>query len=316
MFSIYPSEHVSDFAEQIRRLEVSGQLDQQTAEATLNAPLRSRRDRFAALYYLLHRANRELRHHDYKALTQAYDKTFGKSAYYDTFRAIATAGDRSNSNMLARAIILADKACQRLDDRPGVLHLYATLVADLAELRNDASKDMLDLALSRVRTAIGRLAEPNPHFLATEARLCYANGDSTGALSAISDAIRLQDAAGPDALRRLSTYEAIRTKVTLGIERKGLENLVQQVRGELIEERGRSLQVLSLLAALIALLGLGTTRAPVDSEALLSFTAAFSSMIILVFSTLLLLLRITQLRLFVLSLLLAGFLGVLGWAFS
>lgn len=316
MFSSYPSEHAPDFAEQIRSLEASGQLTQRVAEDTLRSALRTRRDRFAALYYLLYRANRELRYREYQELCQEYEAAFGKSPYYDTFRAIATAEDRSNTNALARAIVLADRACRQLADRPGVLHLYASLVADLAELNKDHEDKTLELALTRVRRAIGLLSKPNPHFFATEARLCYISGDPLSALNAIDDAIRLQDAAGTDAVRRLTKYESIRTRITMGIDRKELENLVQQVRSELVEERGKSLQVLAVLAAVIALLSLGATRTPVGSSELLSFVAIFSSMIVLVFATLLLLLQLTRPGLFAVGLLLSGVLAALAWVLS
>ncbi len=141
----FPNIHGSTFAEDMRRLEISIPDPWNAFSSTLADQSQSPNDRFASLYGMLQILNRQYRYDEYSDLVKNYQSHFGNEPYFQTFRALAARGDGTNKKDLRRAARYAETAVQKLPDRPGVLHQYASIIADLTEATPRSEKKEIGL---------------------------------------------------------------------------------------------------------------------------------------------------------------------------
>ncbi|RPF22261.1 tetratricopeptide repeat protein [Myceligenerans xiligouense] len=245
--------------------------------------------RFSCLYAILQALHRQDRDIDYGRLVDEYENEFGDNPYFHTFRATRLIGDRTSGANLARALRHSERAIKVLDDRAGVWHQYAAIAADLGEVEPARlTAAILERALVRVENAMSMSNRDNPNFHFTRARLLQLDGQVEEALSEVQIAIHRQRADLPGDERRLARFEGLRARLL--VERQGHRLLYEigQARRDLEGSRSDQVQLLGVLAAVIALITAAVTIATqltVD-EAIPLLIAATSS-VTLAFSCLL-----------------------------
>ncbi len=265
--SIWPSVDSPDFAEQIRLLHGDLKISEELAKAFLVSKTEPQKERFAAFYYLLFRLERNSDFTQYEHLCHKYRKEFGGYPYFSTFLA-TIARSKGGIASLQTALSYSETALQSLSDRPGVLHQYASIAADLLDLLEEPAQDTLVAAQLRVDQAIGASARRNGNFHATKARLLAHGGQFQEAVSQIQLALELENTSAPDSLRRIARFESIRSRVeTMRNEARFYSKMTEGQR-KLDSMRSEQLQLLGLLAAIVALVtATASTSAKIVSDA-------------------------------------------------
>ncbi|MFJ8582231.1 hypothetical protein [Micromonospora sp. NPDC093277] len=208
--------------------------------------------RFAALYALLLRLRREERHAEYSAVVRQYEGEFGAEPYFDTFRAIV-ARTRGDLASLRSAVEYSRQAVVSMPGVAAVVHqLAAFWVEFLERLEQPGSARDLDEVERYVDRAItlsqGRIA----HYFETKGRLLALRGEFEAARSAVAQAIELEPRTSRDYLRRLTQYQTTRIRIDLMQERARWAQAHGRFRTELAEFKAQQLQLLGLLAAVVA----------------------------------------------------------------
>ncbi|MCF4123033.1 hypothetical protein L1785_18820 [Antribacter sp. KLBMP9083] len=261
MTTTIPSWTSATFAEDVRE-HLARNLTQDQLRAILADESRPADERFTCLYTLLQDMHREEREAEYRGLVTRYEPEFGSNPYYGTFRAIAAIGDGTSVTRLRQALRHSRQAIKSLGDRPGVWHQYAALYADLGDLAPDlVTPAELGFALDAVDTALRTSTRDNPNFHFTRARLLHLGGRIREALTEVQVAIHYQEARTPGGVRRLARYEALRARLL--IDRQGSDLLAQmaQTKAAVDTARGDQVQLLGVLAAVIALITTAVTVA-------------------------------------------------------
>lgn len=280
-----PSWTSPTFAEDVRE-RVAKEFTEDQLIAVLNDETQSADDRFTCLYALLQDLHREERETEYQGLVVQYELEFGTNPYYGTFRAIAAIGDGTSATKLRQALRHSRQAIEVLEDRPGVWHQYAALYAELCDVAPDLAVPVeLDFALEAVDNALRTTTRDNPNFHFTRARLLHHAGRVSEALTETQVAIHHQEARTPGGVRRLARYEALRSRLL--IDRQSINVLEQmaETKAALDASRGDQVQLIGVLAAVIALITTAVTIAtridvaegvPLILAAAGSITVAFS----------------------------------------
>ncbi|MBL0888601.1 hypothetical protein [Myceligenerans indicum] len=257
--------------------------------ATLRDTTNDHDVRFSCLYAVLQVLHREDRDVDYGRLVDQYEQEFGDNPYYHTFRATRLIGDRTSGADLVRALRHSERAVSALADRPGVWQQYAAIVADIGDVEPSRLTASLRVrALERVETAMSMSERDSPHFHFTRARLLQLEGNVDEALAEAQIAIHRQHVDLPGDDRRIARFEGLRSRLL--VERQGAQLLseIARARRDLEGARSDQVQLLGVLAAVIALITAAVTVATQLSvdEAIPLLIAATSS-ITLAFSCLL-----------------------------
>ncbi|MBE1877458.1 tetratricopeptide repeat protein [Myceligenerans pegani] len=218
--------------------------------------------RFSCLYAVLQLLHRQDRDVDYGRLVEEYEDEFGDNPYFHTFRATRLIGDRTSGANLARALRHSERAIKVLGDRAGVWHQYAAIAADLGEAEPARlTPAILERALVCVENAMSMSNRDNPNFHFTRARLLQSDGQIDDALSEVQIAIHRQRTDVPGDERRIARFEGLRTRLL--VERQGhrLLHEIGQARRDLDGSRSDQVQLLGVLAAVIALITAAVTIA-------------------------------------------------------
>jgi hypothetical protein len=249
------------FADEIRALDDS-LADSLTYFMTiLEDENRGHDDRFSALYGALHRLRREGKSTQYIELCHRYESEFGEQPYFDTFRVIVHSSSADTRRGYRQALDAAHRAVEHLPITPGVLHQQAEIAANVFELEQSADPDELSQALRNVNSAIRLSRGNNPQHYATRARLHLAGNDTESARSDVSAAIANEDPASRDFARRVSRYESIRAVLLIQERQQSFLKRERQLRDEIEGFRAQQLQLLGLLAAVIAFISSAATIA-------------------------------------------------------
>ncbi|MFC4108651.1 hypothetical protein [Micromonospora zhanjiangensis] len=225
-------------------------------ETALRAVLGNRaadsRTRFAALYGLLLRLRREERHAEYTATVRQYEDEFGAEPYYHTFYAI-TARARGDLAALRSSVEHSRHAVAAMPNVAGVVHQLAAFEVEYLErLDGQLPERELDDAERCADQAIvlsqGRIA----HYHETKGRLLALRGEFDPARASLAHAIEMEPRTSRDYLRRLTQYQSTRVRIDLMQERTRWERAHQHFRTELAEFKAQQLQLLGLLAAVVA----------------------------------------------------------------
>jgi hypothetical protein len=212
--------------------------------------------RFAALYTLLVKLNREDRVRDYADLVRAHEAEFGAEPYFNTFRALVARGYGlgRDTEALRRAVDFARRADTDLPNSQGIKHQIAWFIADYLEAApaTATSATLLEEAHRAVSAAIAAPGGQHGPYYETLARLHPLRRDYAAARSAITEAIQLEPSDSPDFYRRLARYQATRVRIDLVEERDRMAARQEQFRGELDRFRTQQLELLGLLAAVVA----------------------------------------------------------------
>lgn len=273
------------FAEDVRE-RVAKEFTEDQLLVILNDAAQPSNDRFTCLYALLQDLHREEREAEYRSLVSKYEAEFGTNPYYDTFRAIAAVGDGTSVSQLRQALRHSRQATSTLEDRPGVWHQYAALYAEFGDLAPDLLTPVeLSFALEAVDNALRTTTRDNPNFHFTRARLLHDAGRVAEALTETQVAIHHQEARTPGGVRRLARYEALRSRLLIDRQSNNLLGQIAETKSALDASRGDQVQLLGVLAAVIALITTAVTVAtrievadgvPLVLAAAGSITIAFS----------------------------------------
>ncbi|MFD7708068.1 hypothetical protein [Streptomyces sp. NPDC059786] len=187
---------------------------------------------------------------------------------------------------LLQAIEHSREAARLLADVPGVQHQVAEFIAEYLE-RRDAPPGPreLDEAEASVDRAItlsyGRIA----HYFETKARILCLKDDFDTARSLVRRAIELEPREGMDYLRRISQYQTTRVKIDVFSQRSEWIRSRDSFRREMSQFRTQQLELLGLLAGVVAFVASTANVASQASGAVaVRLVTAMAGALILVFS--------------------------------
>lgn len=208
--------------------------------------------RFAALYGVLLRLRREERLADYSALVDRHEAEFGDRAYFHTFRAVVLRLEGDPSGLL-RAIEHSREAARLMPGVAGVQHQVAEFIAEHLEHQEGPIRSSeLDEAEGLVDRAItltyGRVA----HYFETKARILCLRNEFATARSLVRRAIELEPKQGHDYLRRVSQYQTTRVRIDVFAQRAEWTRSQEEFRQEMDHFRTQQLELLGLLAGVVA----------------------------------------------------------------
>lgn len=209
------------------------------------------RARFAALYGLLLRMRREDRYGEYARLVTEHEEEFGSQPYYHTFRAIMaqTKGDLAS---LRSAVEYSRQAVSLLPEVAAVVHQLAAFWIEYLERLETPGVHDLDEVERHVDRAVALSRGGIAHYFETKGRVLALRGEFESARAAVAHAIELEPRTSRDYLRRLTQCQATRLRIDLLEERARWAASHDQFRAELVEFKGQQLQLLGLLAAVVA----------------------------------------------------------------
>ncbi|MDH6180751.1 tetratricopeptide (TPR) repeat protein [Microbacteriaceae bacterium SG_E_30_P1] len=255
-----PDPSAPQFLEKMREFDASLTKPEKHYRKLLKTkPRLPHAERFAALYGLLHRLRREARFPEFAELVRKYETEFSSEPLFDTFRVTKAKWTADDARSLKEALEPAMRALKAFPDEPGVLHSYAELVATLAEMDSGTSAAELERALKSVNRAISLSSRKNANHFSTRARIMLLKGDYRSARADVATAISLEDSSGADFLRRITRYEGIRSMIAIRRSYDEFASKQNRLLAELNSFRREQLQLLGLLAAIIALLVGGIT---------------------------------------------------------
>jgi len=213
---------------------------------------RSSQVRFAALYAVLLRLRREERLTEYSSMVNRYENEFGAEPYFHTFRAVVLRLEGSAASLL-QAIEHSRRAARLLPDVPGVQHQVAEMITEYQEQRETVpdprdlgeAEELVDRAIT---LTFGRIA----HYYETKARLLCLRNEFAAARSLVRRAIELEPREGQDYLRRISQYQTTRVKIDIFAQRADWIRSRDDFRREMNELKTQQLEMLGLLAGIVA----------------------------------------------------------------
>ena len=210
------------------------------------------RSRFAAVYALLLRLRREERHAEYGSIVRQYEDEFGTEPYFQTFRAIV-ARARGDLASLRSSVEYSRQAVAAMPDVAAVVHqLAAFWVEYLERLEGPLPERDLDEVERHVDRAIALAQGRIAHYHETKGRALALRGEFEAARAAVAQAIELEPRDSRDHMRRLTQYQSSRIRIDLMQERARWAQAHARFRTELTEFKGQQLQLLGLLAAVVA----------------------------------------------------------------
>lgn len=247
--------------------------------------------RFLALYGVLFSEWALYRYSSYRHLVEKYAQEFGDHDYFLTFRAQAQQAYGEEAGNLQVALFYAAQAKERMPESPAVLNLFSSLVARLGERAEHEARGHLDEANEAIDVAIAvdrELAARSdrgrwPAYPATKARLLTLVGDFTGAREQARRALELTPL---EDHRAISRYEAIRVRISLSEQTQQLSLKAELALQRFDSLRQEMVQLLGLLAAVIAFLVTGVQTATnfENSDSAVRLFVCLAGLILLVFS--------------------------------
>lgn len=221
-----------------------------------------RQARFAALYARLVTLAREERMHAYADLVHDYETEFGREPYFYTFQANAVRLRGPELASLRAAIAFSRHAAGLLPEIPAVLHQLAEfLVQYLEVVDGPPPSGMAEEAERYVDEAIAKSFGRVGHYFETRARLLALRGDFAGARNAIAEAVEHEPHGSPDYARRIFEHRTARMRVELLAERARWMAAQEHFRRDLERFRTQQLELLGLLAAIVAFIASAATIA-------------------------------------------------------
>lgn len=209
------------------------------------------RVRFVALYGLLLRLRRENRYGEYATLAAAYEEEFGGQPYYQTFRAIV-AQARGDLASLRSAVEYSRQAVMLLPDVAAVVHQLAAFWVEYLERLDAPPVAEIEQVERHADRAVALSGGVVAHYFETKGRVLALRGEFESARASVAHAIELEPRTSRDYLRRMTQYQATRLRIDLLAERARWAASHDQFRRELVEFKGQQLQLLGLLAAIVA----------------------------------------------------------------
>lgn len=277
-----PDETAPDYEDKIRDLIASGTYEHLAADLVDIARDPDEPDdiRFAAYFALQTFLWRRYEYHQFRQNIEEFTEQFDTHPMFAHQQAMYYFS-RPNTFNLREALPHARDALERAPKSPGVMNLFAEIVAESAEqfpeLLEDESND-LSLAIDAINSAIATNRQYAKYF-ANRARLYALKRRYGQAYSDIRHAIEIEPA-GNEAVYalRIARYEHIRAKIDIRRESDALLAQQNAIADELRDMRSQMLQMVGLLAAVVGFIVTGfdiaIDYAPLEAAALLGVLAA------------------------------------------
>jgi tetratricopeptide (TPR) repeat protein len=211
----------------------------------------SEKARFAALYGWLLRLRREERFTEYAAAVRQYEHEFEHEPYLYTFHAII-AKNKGDTASLRSAVEYSRHAATLMPSVPGVIHQLAAFIVEYCERGESVEPAELQEAERAVDQAITLTHGNTSHYFETKARVLALRGEFVAARSFISQAIELEPRTSRDYQRRLTEYQTTKIRIDLLQQRSYWDKQQEENRRELLDFKSQQLQLLGLLAAIVA----------------------------------------------------------------
>jgi tetratricopeptide (TPR) repeat protein len=246
-----PPPSDAEFPQAVRKVLEKVDDPESALRAILDGTSATARVRFVALYGLLLRLRREDRYREYGALVATYEDEFGSEPYFHTFRAIV-AQMKGDLSSLRSAVEYSRQAVALIPDHAAVVHQLAAFWVEYLERLDNPKAHDLDEVERQVDRAIALSRGAVAHYFETKGRALALRGEFEAARASVAHAIELEPRASRDYLRRLTQYQSTRLRIDLLEDRARWAASHDQFRAELVEFKGQQLQLLGLLAAVVA----------------------------------------------------------------
>ncbi|MFC7382010.1 hypothetical protein [Sphaerisporangium rhizosphaerae] len=256
-----PGQTSAEFPQAIRQVVEQIPDPEETLRGILGLPRVDHSIRFCALYGVLLRLRREERHSEYEHTVVAHTKLFGKEPYFPTFLAIIER-NRGDVASLRKAVEYSRRAARDMPDVAGVVHQLAAFMAEYLERREESptAKDLEEAercADSAITSTNGRIA----HYHETKARILALRREFDSARISVTRAIELEPRQARDYHRRLMQYQTTRMRIDMMEQQARWHEMQESNKRELTEFKNQQLQLLGLLAAVVALIAAGANIA-------------------------------------------------------
>lgn len=283
-----PHRHTHEFAVRVREWLS----ESRTSVAALLAVARDRNlvnsIRFAAAYSAMITLWRCRDFTHFARLCDEFSSDFAAEPLFDVFRAESELARGSRLGNLRSALVYARTAQDALPQLPGVLHLYAEVVARVCERTMDSDIDTEEVARAEtaVRRAIFLTKGAYAKYHATLARIDILQARYDSARDSIQAAMDAEDTSTVESAARLSGYEVIAERITLAQTGEVQRRERDQVRQELSKAQGQSVTLVGILAAAIAfIVTTSSLTASISAVALQFSLIGLGGMLIMVFSS-------------------------------
>ncbi|MET8140190.1 hypothetical protein ABZU32_07770 [Sphaerisporangium sp. NPDC005288] len=256
-----PEQTSAEFPQAIRQVVEQISEPEEALRGILRLPQIEHSIRFCALYGVLLRLRREERHSEYEHTVVAHTKLFGKEPYFPTFLAIIER-NRGDVASLRKAVEYSRRAARDMPDVAGVVHQLAAFMAEYLERREESPtvKDLEEAehcADSAITSTNGRIA----HYHETKARILALRREFDSARISVTRAIELEPRQARDYHRRLMQYQTTRMRIDMMEQQARWHEMQEGNKRELTEFKNQQLQLLGLLAAVVALIAAGANIA-------------------------------------------------------
>ncbi|MFC6085085.1 hypothetical protein [Sphaerisporangium aureirubrum] len=256
-----PEQKSSAFPQAIRDVIEWIPDPEETLRGVLQIPRLDHSIRFCALYGLLLRLRREERHSEYEHTVVRHAQRFEKEPYFPTFLAIVER-NRGDVASLRKAVEYSRRAAADMPDVAGVVHQVAAFMAEYLERRAEPPTiSEIEEAERCVDTAITSTNGRISHYHETKARILTLRHEFDSARISLTRAIELEPRGNRDYHRRLMQYQTTRMRIDLVEQQARWHEMQENNKRELTEFKNQQLQLLGLLAAVVALIAAGANIA-------------------------------------------------------
>lgn len=251
--------------------------------------------RFKACYVLATMTWRDKDFGKYNDIVRYGSSAFPDSALIRTLQAQSIMGPCDDEHELLDALDLVREAVTRAPRDPGSKHLLAEIIAALGELSRAGTALLREGEIS-IREAKRLSARaPYPKYFATHARLLILLGKWSEARRQIAEAIDREPSTGSHYAIRIGDYQDIRAQISfaeksaeLATQQESIRRQQEEGLTQLESMRGEVVQLLGLLAAVIAFVVAGTNIARgykfADAAALIGLLGATIVIVFALFS--------------------------------
>lgn len=247
-----PPEIDPAFGSAARRLLEQPDATDDALLAVIDDTTLAEQTRFNAFYCAQARAWRRRDYLRHRENTDRHQSQFGRHAMFFFMQAEYYASLDDDPANLDAALTFVLEAVERLSGVPGVLHLAAEIIADRHERDPDNDARLLLSAERHVRQAIALSDGRYARYHATHARIATLRGAFASARASIARAIESEDSSGAEYALRIGDYQLIRSRIQYAQEAERLGAKQEDAARELRQIRSQVLEIMGLLAAVIA----------------------------------------------------------------
>lgn len=248
-----PTEEVGDWLMQLTRIVVATPEAEQFLEISRDGTA-NKQVRFAAFYGYAILVRRRKEYTQFREMVQRNGMQFSEHPMYLCLSAIAVQLGSDRTEDLRIALSKAEQALIRMPDNFVVKNQVAEYLANLAEVDATVSQAQRLRAVDLAREAAA--TSQYPRYYQTVALAEMATGSYAEARRAIAKAIDLEPSSSSDFAIRIGDYNIVRIKIDTAESMERIHVVQGRATDEMRSLRSDMIQLLGVLAAVIALLTL------------------------------------------------------------